>query len=165
MQYRTAYTEWPDKVAVTVYRNICVWIRSPQVQKEHATKSGWVQKSLILWNFKFQSEKQLLANQPDIRVVDKEQKRAVVIDVTIPADSNIKKKEHKKIKKYQALKEQLEQMWKLKSTVFPVEICTLGAVTPKRTHWLRQIPGTTSKVCVQMHAGTATVQNRQTFLW
>ena len=41
-----------------------------------------------------------MANQPDIVVVDKERKRAVVIDVAIPADANIRKKEHKKVEKY-----------------------------------------------------------------
>ncbi|KAF7660183.1 hypothetical protein LDENG_00287560 [Lucifuga dentata] len=40
-------------------------------------------------------------------VVDKQQKRAVVIDVAVPADSNIRKKEHQKIQKYQGLKEEL----------------------------------------------------------
>lgn len=47
---------------------------------------------------------------PDIVVVDKEQKRAVMIEVVIPADSNIRKKEHEKMKAYQELKEQLEHM-------------------------------------------------------
>ncbi|XP_068178439.1 transmembrane protein 132C [Antennarius striatus] len=49
----------------------------------------------------FQTDKQLLANKPDIVVVDKEQKRVVGIDVAIPADANIRKKEHEKIEKYQ----------------------------------------------------------------
>lgn len=54
-------------------------------------------------------------NQPNIVVVDKEQKRPNVVDVAdvaIPADSNIRKKEHENIKKYLGLKEQLEQRWK-----------------------------------------------------
>lgn len=50
----------------------------------------------ILWDFRVQTDEQLLVNQPDIAVVNKEQKRAIVIDVTIPADSNIRKKEHEK---------------------------------------------------------------------
>lgn len=38
-----------------------------------------------------QDQNELLADQPDIVMVDKEQKRAVVIDVAIPADDNIAK--------------------------------------------------------------------------
>lgn len=51
-------------------------------------------------------------------VVDKEQKAAVMIGVTIPADSHIRK-EYEKTVKYQGLREQLEQMRKVKSKVVP----------------------------------------------
>ncbi|KAF7659580.1 hypothetical protein LDENG_00296350 [Lucifuga dentata] len=84
--------------------------------------------------------------------VDKEQKRAVVIDVAVPADSNIRKKEHEKIKKYKGLKEELEQTWKVKSKVVPVVNGALGAVTPKLGEWLQEIPGTTSEVSIQKSA-------------
>ncbi|KAF7652030.1 hypothetical protein LDENG_00102420 [Lucifuga dentata] len=121
-------------------------------------------RAKVLWDFKFQTDKQLLANQPDV-VVDKEQKKAVVIDVAVPADSNIRKKEHQKIHKYQGLKEEQEQTWKGKSKVVPVVIGALGAVNPKLEEWLQEIPGTTSEVSVQKSAvlGTAKIlQNPQT---
>lgn len=44
---------------------------------------------MVLWDFEFQTDNQLLANQPDIVVADKEQKTAVVIDVAIPENSKI----------------------------------------------------------------------------
>ncbi len=90
-----------------------------------------------------------MANQPDIVLIDKQQKKAVVIDVAIPSDSNIRKKEHEKLEKYQGLKEELEKMWKVRATVVPVVIGALGAVTPKLGEWLQQIPGKTSEVSVQ----------------
>lgn len=40
----------------------------------------------------------MMANQPNIAAVDKQRKKAVVIDVAIPNDSNIRKEEHKKLK-------------------------------------------------------------------
>ncbi|XP_015256200.1 PREDICTED: programmed cell death 1 ligand 1-like [Cyprinodon variegatus] len=57
-----------------------------------------------------------MANQPDIVLIDKQQKKAVVIDVAIPSDSNIKKKEHEKLEKYQGLKEEPEKMWKTRKS-------------------------------------------------
>lgn len=42
-------------------------------------------------------------------IPDKEQRRAVVIDVPIPADSNIRESVDR-IEKYEGLKEQLQQM-------------------------------------------------------
>lgn len=62
-----------------------------------------------------------LANQPDLKVVDDEQKRSVVIDVAIPADSTIRTKGYEEIEKHQGLKELLE----------PLVKGVLGAVSPK----------------------------------
>ncbi len=73
----------------------------------------------------------VMANQPDIVVVDKEQRKAVVVDIAIPSDCNIRKKEHEKLEKYQGLREELEKAWRVKATVVPVVIGALGAVTPK----------------------------------
>lgn len=47
-----------------------------------------------------------------------------LIDTAVPNDSNMKKK-HRNVKKYQGLKEDLEELWKRKITVVPVVIRTL----------------------------------------
>ena len=54
-----------------------------------------------------------------------------MIDVAVPSDSNIKKKEYEELEKYQGLKEEQERTWKVKVKVVPVVIGALGAVTPK----------------------------------
>ncbi len=102
----------------------------------------------ILWDFQIQTDKMLVANQMDIVVVDRQWKKAAVMDVAIPSDSNIKKKEHEKLKKYQGL----EKMWGVKAAVVPVVIGALGAVTPKLGDWLQQMTGTTSEISVQKSA-------------
>lgn len=79
-------------------------------------------------------------------VVDKGQKTTVVIDVAILSDAIIRTKEHEMLEKFQGLKEKLERMWKVKSTVVPVVTGALGAVTPKLGERLQQIPGATSEV-------------------
>lgn len=45
-----------------------------------------------LCDFKFQTGKQMLANQPDIVVVDKDQRTAVVMNAAIPTGSKNGKK-------------------------------------------------------------------------
>ena len=160
----SAYMERHNQVAGIVYRNICTQygIEVPKSQWAAPQKVAENNRAKVLWDFSFQTDKQVLANQPDIVVVDKEQKKAVVIDVAIPADANIRKKEHEKVEKYQGLKEQLEQMWKVKASVVPVVVGALGAVTPKLGEWLQQIPGTTSETSVQKSAvlGTAKILRR-----
>ena len=54
--------------------------------------------------------------------MDKHQRKAVVVDVAIPSNGNIRKKERKKLEKYQELKEELEKMWGEKTAVVPVLI-------------------------------------------
>ena len=122
-----------NQVAGIVYRNICTQygLEVPKSQWAKPQKVVENNRAKVLWDFSIQTDKQLLANQPDIVVVDKERKRAVVIDVAIPADANIRKKEHEKVEKYQGLREQLERMWKVKASVVPVVVGALGAVTPK----------------------------------
>lgn len=61
-------------------------------------------------SFQNQTNRQVLVNQHDIVVVDKGQKTETVIDRAVPRNSNIRKKECKKLEKYHSLKEELERM-------------------------------------------------------
>lgn len=81
-----------SQVGGMVYRNICTeywlevlwseWKTTPRVvENDHA---------MILWGVQIQIDKLPMANQPDIVLIDKKQKRAVVI--MIPSDSDIRKK-------------------------------------------------------------------------
>ncbi|CAK6950273.1 uncharacterized protein LOC127616771 [Scomber scombrus] len=126
-----------------VYRNICneyglevlrsEWKTPPKVAEKNRAK--------ILWDFPIHTGKLVMANQPDILLMDKQQKKAVVIDVVIPSDNSIRKKEQEKLGKYQGLKEELEKMWGVEVTVVPEVIGALGAVTHKQGEWIQQIQG------------------------
>ena len=94
----------------------------------------------ILWDFYIQTDKQVIANKPDIVVVDKNTKYTTIIDIAVRNDKSIKDKELEKVDKYQPLWEELERTWKTTAVVVPV-VGALGAVTPKHTQWLAQIPG------------------------
>lgn len=101
-----------------------------------------------------QTGKLVMTYRPDIAVEDKHQKNAVVTDVAIPSDSNIRKKEHKKPKEYQGLKEELEKMCRVKATVVPEVRGALWAVTLKLERWHQQMPRTTSRSSVLRKAKT-----------
>ncbi len=55
----------------------------------------------------------------------------MLIDVGTLSDSNIRKKKHEKLEKYQGLKEEVEDMWGVKAAVVPMVIRALGVVTHK----------------------------------
>ena len=72
--------------------------------------------------------------------VDKENQRAIIIDIAVPNDYNIASKEKEKVEKYQPLREEIKKCWKIKTTVIPVVIGTLGAITPAHQSWAAQLP-------------------------
>ncbi len=118
MQAGTAYMGRHNQVAGIVYKNIWTeyglevlrsgWTTPPKVVKNDLAK--------MLWDLQIQTDKLVIASQPDIVFIDKQQKMAVVIDVAIPSDSNITKKEQEKHEKYRGLKEKLEKMSGVKVT-------------------------------------------------
>ena len=67
-------------------------------------------------------------------MVNKKGKKAVVLHVGIPSDSNIRKKDHETLEKCQ----RAGKKWQVKTSVYLV-IGALGAVTTKPGEW--QIPG------------------------
>ena len=73
----------------------------------------------------------------------------LIIDIAVPRDENIQDKELEKIDKYQSLKIELEQLWKVKIMVIPVVVGALGAIADRLPGWLAQIPGTISEVELQ----------------
>lgn len=123
------------------------------------TKFVEINRAKVSRDFNFPTDKQPLANQTDIVVVEKEQKTTVAIDVGVTADSNIRKNEHEKIGKCQRLKKQLELMWKAQSKVVPVVTGVLEALMLKLEEWLQQILGTTSKIYFQKSAVLETGKN------
>lgn len=80
----TAHTERHNQVTEIVYRNICgaCVLEVPNSQWETMKVIAY-NRAKVLWDFKVQTDKQLLASQPDIEVVDNEKKTAVVRDAIV----------------------------------------------------------------------------------
>ena len=75
-------------------------------------------------------DKIIVKRRPDIAIVNKMEKTAIIIDVAIPEDKRIIDKEKDEIEKYQNLKREIQQLWNLKKIdVIPVVLEDLGSVT------------------------------------
>lgn len=75
VQTLTAYAERYNQVVELVYRNICAESRLQIPKSQWNTSLKWLERQhRILWDFKFQTHKQLLSNQPDVVVAYKEQR-------------------------------------------------------------------------------------------
>lgn len=97
---------WFQKAQGLVGLHLGVW--GPRFRWKIPQKVIENTKAKIQCDFQIQTDKQVFNNQPDI--INKDQKIAVMIDITVPNDSNIRKKEYEKLDKYQGLKEKLERM-------------------------------------------------------
>ena len=86
-----------------MYSNICTEYRldPPKSRWETPQKVVENNRTKLQRDFQIQTDRRVLANQPDIVAVDKQRKEAVVMDVAVPSDSSIKKKEYEKLEKYQ----------------------------------------------------------------
>ena len=82
------------------------------------------------------------ANKPDILVKDMAAKKAYIIDISCPVDTNVGKKEAEKVAKYGGLRLELERMWGVDAEIIPVVVGGLGAVTKNLKEHLARIPGT-----------------------
>ena len=70
-----------------------------------------------------QSDNVVVEKRPDIVIVNKMEKTAIIIDVAIPGDKIITDKEKEKIEKYQNLKKEILRFWNLKKIdVIPVGV-------------------------------------------
>ena len=76
----------------------------------------------------------------------------------MPRYKNMQDMKLEKIDKYQSLKIELEQLWKVKIIVIPVVVGALGAITVRLLGWLAQMLGTISEVELQKSALLETAQ-------
>ena len=91
-------------------------------------------------------------------LINYKKQTGLIIDILVPRDKNIQKKKLEKINKYQSLKIELEQLWKVKIIVIPVVVGELGAIADRLPGWLAQIPKTISEVELQKSALLGTAQ-------
>jgi hypothetical protein len=65
----------------------------------------------------------------------------MLIDVPIPGDRNVIKKEAEKILKYKDLITEIQRMWNAKTKVTPVIIGATGTISKSFRKYLSSVPG------------------------
>jgi hypothetical protein len=80
-------------------------------------------------------------SQPAIIIRDNEKGTCMLIDVAIPGDRNVIKKEAEKILKYKDLITEIQRMWNVKTKVTPVIIGATGTISKSFRKYLSSVPG------------------------
>jgi hypothetical protein len=98
-------------------------------------------KVTILWNQQVQTDRTIPVNKPDITIRGNENGTRILIDVAIPGDRNVIKKEAEKILKYKDLTREIQRMWNVKARVIPVVIGATGTISKSFRKYVSDIPG------------------------
>ena len=132
-----------DKVAQVIHWDLCGKLGYDREEKFYNHEPQPVYESTnnkLLWDFKIQTDNKIEHNKPDIVVLDKMERKCLIIDVACPFDIRVKDKEKEKIENCQDLKREVKRIWKLrKVTVVPIIIGSLGTVSKDIERWSAEI--------------------------
>jgi hypothetical protein len=88
-----------DKVCTHLHYSICkkLGIETTENRYSHIPKPVTEREDItVLWNQGIQTDREVLANRPDIIIKNKKDKTCLLIDVSIPSDKNVNQKEAEK---------------------------------------------------------------------
>ena len=93
----------------------------------------------LLGDINIQTTSYVQARRPDLVVIDRKKGQCFITDIAVPEDSTVGEKRREKVDKYQDLRRQVAKLWNIKTTVVPVVVGALGAVTKNLTKHLQTI--------------------------
>jgi hypothetical protein len=88
-----------------------------------------------------QTDRTIPSNKPGIIMRRNEKGTCVLIDVAIPGDRNVVKKETEKILKYKDLITEIQRMWNVKTKTKPIIIGTTGTISKSFRKYLSSMLG------------------------
>ena len=117
------HTKRHDRVYAELHFNICKEM-GVKLDSEHwydhvlkSVETGHEGKVTILWNQQVQTDRTIRNNKPDITIRNDKKGTCMLIDIAIPGDRNVIKREAEKILKYEDLIIEIQRMWNLKVKV------------------------------------------------
>lgn len=141
---KNAYLDRHNIVAAQLHWNICREFKIEVEDRWYKHKPDPVINTpevTIIWDMQVQTDREIKANKPDIIVKNKKHKTCLLIDVAIPADSNITDKEAEKRLKYKDLQIETQRLWNLKTKIVPVVIGATGLISNATTEAIKELPG------------------------
>ena len=97
-------------------------------------------RATLYWDRSVITDRTIVANKPDIVIIDRSQRRAVLVDITIPHDENLVKAEKDKLSKYLDLAHEVTDMWDVDSTIIvPIVVTANGLIAKSLDHHLRRL--------------------------
>ena len=130
---------------------------------EHEAESALENEDYkILWDFSIQTDHVIEARRPYLVVVDKKKRTCKIIDLPVPGDSRIERKEKEKIEKYQDLRRELQKSWNVRRKIIPLAVGSLCAIPKQFGNKFKEtgIAAETGQVQKTVLLGTARILRR-----
>ena len=141
---KTKYTHCHNKAAAHLHWKICIefGIEVKEQWYEHEPKAVTKNDSItFLWDMPIHNDRTIAANRPDIVLKNKTDKTCLLIDMTIPLDTNTSVKTTEKLTKCKDLEIEVERMCGPKTTTVPVVMGALGTIKKDMENYSNKIPG------------------------
>jgi hypothetical protein len=129
-----------DKVCTHLQYSICknLGIETAENWYSHIPKPVTEHEDVtVLWYQGIPTDREVLANRPEIIIKNKKDKTCLLTDVAIPSDKNVIQKKLK----YKNLSIEIQRMWNMKCFVIPVIIGATGIVSKSLQKYQETIPG------------------------
>lgn len=94
----------------------------------------------VYWDTLIRTDREVQHNKPDMIVLDKNSKSAIIIDFSVPLDENLGKAYKDKIMRYRPLADEVRDLWNLRKVeIKPFIISANGLVHVKVTKHLEEL--------------------------
>lgn len=88
-------------------------------------------RAKLYWDRSIITDRTILANKPDIVLMDRAESRVFLVDITIPYDENLVRAEADKKTKYLDLAHEVTDMWRVASTEIVPIVISVNGLIPK----------------------------------
>ena len=116
----------------TVHWDICrkKGFNVPKKWYEHKSLPCTKNESFkIPWDFNIHRDNIIEYRRPDKIIIDKTNKKAQIVDSAVLTDHRIEISEQRKTKTYQDIKDELQKLWNLKTSIVTIVIGALGTIS------------------------------------
>ena len=100
-----------------------------------------VENNIIMWDKTVLTDRTILANRPDLTIRNKNEQNCLIVDVAVPDDLNVLKKETEKRLKCKDQQIEISRMRNVKTKVVAVVVGALGIVSDNFNKRIEMIPG------------------------
>ena len=138
------YKRRHDRMGLRVYWELCGKYglkRSKQWFEEtpDAVRVSEDKMYEVWWDNTVATTTKLEHNRPDVVVIDRVQKKWLIVDFSVPFDANVVKKEEEKIRNYDELKRVVINLHKVTARVVPIVVGSLGVVSKNLNGYLKDL--------------------------